>query len=170
MEILIYIWYSPVFFCHNFSLQVYTVPFQWRLLIFIGKNLWRRVLEANTKQVPLKSYSLEIRIDSNNQILKNKEKVTQTCNLNIYTDKNYRPEDSVCVYSCLSNNRNLRTWPGLYNTVHHADNRKYFLGLSLIQNWREAHMFYLARKVGKNSTCSCWEKGNVRMINEFKYG
>ena len=39
------------------------------------KNLWRRVLEANKKQVPLKSYSLEIRIDSENQILKNKEKV-----------------------------------------------------------------------------------------------
>ena len=31
---------------------------------------------ANKKQVPLKSYSLEIRIDSVNQILKNKEKVT----------------------------------------------------------------------------------------------
>ena len=34
-----------------------------------------RVLEANKKQVPLKSYSLKIRIDSVNQILKNKEKV-----------------------------------------------------------------------------------------------
>ena len=34
-----------------------------------------RVLEANKKQVPLKSNSLEIRIDSVNQILKNKEKV-----------------------------------------------------------------------------------------------
>ena len=34
------------------------------------------VLEANKKQVPLKSYSLELRIDSVNQILKNKEKVT----------------------------------------------------------------------------------------------
>ena len=44
-------------------------------LIYIGKNLWRRVLEANKKQVPQKSYSLEIRIDSVNQILKNKEKV-----------------------------------------------------------------------------------------------
>ena len=34
------------------------------------------MLEANKKQVPLKSYSLKIRIDSVNQILKNKEKVT----------------------------------------------------------------------------------------------
>ena len=32
------------------------------------------MLEANKKQVFLKSYSLEIRIDSVNQILKNKEK------------------------------------------------------------------------------------------------
>ena len=55
--------------------SVSTAPFQWRLLTFIGKNLWRRVLEANKKQVPLKSYSLKIRIDSVDQILKNKEKI-----------------------------------------------------------------------------------------------
>ena len=42
------------------------------------KNLWRSVLEVNKKQVSLKSYSLKIRINSVNQILKNKEKVTQT--------------------------------------------------------------------------------------------
>ena len=40
------------------------------------KNFWRRVLEANKNQVPLKTYSLEIRIDFVNQILKNKEKAT----------------------------------------------------------------------------------------------
>ena len=34
------------------------------------------MLEANKKQVPLKSYSLKIRIDSVNQILKNKKIVT----------------------------------------------------------------------------------------------
>ena len=34
------------------------------------------MLEDNKKQVPLKSYSLKIKIDSVNQILKNKEKVT----------------------------------------------------------------------------------------------
>ena len=33
------------------------------------------VLKANKKQVPLKSYYMEIRIDSDNQILKNREKV-----------------------------------------------------------------------------------------------
>ena len=34
------------------------------------------MLQANKKQVPQKSYSLEIRIDSVNQIMKNKGKVT----------------------------------------------------------------------------------------------
>ena len=34
------------------------------------------MLEANKKQVPLKSHSLKIRIDLVNQISKNKEKVT----------------------------------------------------------------------------------------------
>ena len=32
-------------------------------------------IEANKKQVPLKKYSLKIRIDSVNQILKNKKKL-----------------------------------------------------------------------------------------------
>ena len=45
------------------------------MLIYIQKNLWRRLLVANKKQAPLKSYSLDIRIDSVNQISKNKEKV-----------------------------------------------------------------------------------------------
>ena len=35
-----------------------------------------RVLEVNKKKVTLKNYSLKIRIDFVNQILKNKEKVT----------------------------------------------------------------------------------------------
>ena len=48
----------------------------------------------------------------------------------------------LCVYT--------KNWgPGPYNSLHHADNRRYFLGLSLTQNQREAHMFYLAREVGK---------------------
>ena len=37
-----------------------------------GKNWWRRGLEANKKQVPLKSYSLKIRVDSVSKILKKK--------------------------------------------------------------------------------------------------
>ena len=54
------------------------------------------MLEANEKQVPLKSFFLKIRIDSVNQILKNKKKGKQAGTR--YTDQNYRPEDSVCVF------------------------------------------------------------------------
>ena len=38
---------------------------------------------------------------------------------------------------------------GPYNSLHHADNRKYFLGLPLTRNGKEVHMFHLAREVGK---------------------
>ena len=57
------------------TFPVHAVPLLWRLLIYIRKNLWHRVLEANKKQVTLKSFSLEIRIGFVNQILKNKERV-----------------------------------------------------------------------------------------------
>ena len=40
--------------------------------------------------------------------------------------------------------------PGSYNSLRHADSRKYISGLSLTLNLREAHMFYLARERGKN--------------------
>ena len=68
-----------VAFCHNCSLQAYAVPVNAVTAIpvnavyFHQKKL--RVMWS-VKQVPLKSYSLKIRIDSVNQILKNKEKVT----------------------------------------------------------------------------------------------
>ena len=39
------------------------------------KRMEKQLASTNKKQVPLKSYSLEIRIDSVSQILKNKEKV-----------------------------------------------------------------------------------------------
>ena len=62
--------FPPIFLltrlCSNISVK--GAYFHW-------KNLWRRVLEANEKQVPPKSYFLKIRIDSVNQILKNKGKV-----------------------------------------------------------------------------------------------
>ena len=71
-----------------------------------------------------------------------------------------------CVYIHVY--RITKNWgPGPYNSLRHADNRRYFSGLSLTWNQREAHKCYLAREVGK---CSCWEKGNFIMINEFKYG
>ena len=87
------------------------------------------------------------------------------------TDQNYRQEDSTCIYSCLLNKKcSLKSrGPGLYNSLRHADNRKYFSGLFPTRNSMGAHMFYLARKVGRIWRCSCWEKGNFIMINEFKY-
>ena len=60
--------------------------------------------------------------------------------------------------------------PGLYNSLYHAHNRRYFSGLSLMQNQREMHMFYLAREVGKFGHVLAKKKGNFIMINEFKYG
>ena len=42
--------------------------------LFTSEKTYDVVLEPNKKKVPLKSYSLDIRIDSANQILKNKKK------------------------------------------------------------------------------------------------
>ena len=58
--------------------------------------------------------------------------------------------------------------PGPYNSLRQVDNRRYFLGLSLMRNQREAHI--LLGEIGKTWTGSCWEKSNFIMINEFKYG
>ena len=106
--------YSPVTFHYYFSLQVYAAPFQWRLLIFIEKNLWRWVLEANKKPVSLKSCRLKIRIDFVNQILRNKEKVKQPRNVNILTRTTDRK--ILYLYSCLSNDTKNRG-PGPYNSL-----------------------------------------------------
>ena len=140
------IWYSPTTFRYNFSFTVCAAPFQWRMPIYIRKSLWRRVSEANKKQVPLKSYSLEIRIDSVNQILRNKEKVKWTRNISILTRIIGRkiPCVYIHVYQIIKN------WGlGPYNSPRHADNRRYFSGLFLTRNRREAYMFYLAKEVGK---------------------
>ena len=52
----------------------------------------------------------------------------------------------LCVYIHVY--QTTKNWgPDPYNSLCHADNRRYFLGLSLTRNWREAHMFYLAREV-----------------------
>ena len=65
----------------------------------------------------------------------------------------------------------IKNWgPGLYDSLRHVDNIKYFSGLSLMRNRMETHMFYLASEVGKLWTCSCWEKGNFIINNEFEYG
>ena len=59
--------------CPNKYVQRHSSDKGW---LFHQNKLVTRVLEANKKQVPLKSYSPKIRIDSVNQILKNKGKVT----------------------------------------------------------------------------------------------
>ena len=94
------------------------------------------MLEANKKQFPLKSYSLKIRIDFVNQISKNKEKVTQTRIINIMTRITDRkiPCVYIHVYQMIKNQR-----LGPYNFLRHADNRKYFSGLSVTRTcftWR----------------------------------
>ena len=44
----------------------------------------------------------------------------------------------------------IKNWgPGPYNYLWHADNSKYFLDLSLMQNWSEAHAL-LGEGRGKN--------------------
>ena len=53
-----------------------------------------------------------------------------------------------CVY--IHVDRITKNWgPGPHNSLHHADNRRYFFGLSLIRNQREEHKFYSVREVGK---------------------
>ena len=56
------------------------------------------MLEANKEQVSIKSYSLKIRIDSVNQILKNKEKVAKTCNINKLTRITDQKILRVCIF------------------------------------------------------------------------
>ena len=103
------------------------------------KNLWRRVLEANKKQVPLKSYSLEIRIDSVNQILKKKEKVKWTLNKSILT--RIKDRKILCVYIYVYRIR--KNWvPGPYNSQRHADNRCF----TWRGNWENLDMFLLRKR------------------------
>ena len=67
--------------------------------------------------------------------------------------------------------RITKNWvPGPYNSLRHVDNRRYFSGLSLTRNRMKAHMFYLAREVGKFGHVLAEKKSNFTMINEFKYG
>ena len=166
MEILIFDTHrrlSAIIFHYRFMQRHFSEGW----LFSSGKELWHRVLEANKKQVSPKIHSLKIRINSVNQILKKKEKVTQTCNINILIKITNRKIPYVYTHDYhVIKNRG----PGPYSSLSHADNRKYFSGVSLTRNRREAHMFYLAREVGKIWRCSCWEKGNFIMINKIKYG
>ena len=125
-----------------------------------------RVLEANKSKVLRKANSLKIRIDSVNQILKNKEKVRLTRNINILTRITDRKIPWVDVYQIIKN------WvQGPYNSLCHADNRQYFsdLTLSNVKLKGSTHVL-LGGGIGKNlEMFFCWEKDNFIMINEFKY-
>ena len=70
----------------------------------------------------------------------------------------------MCIYSCLSNNKKLKTWP-----QSHADNRKYFSGLSDVKSKGSTHVL-LGEVRGKNLEMFLLRKDNVIMINEFRYG
>ena len=64
-----------------------------------------------------------------------------------------------------------KNWgPGPYNSLCHADNRRYFSGLSRDVKLKGSTHVLLGKGSGKTWTCSCLEKGNFIMINEFKYG
>ena len=54
----------------------------------------------------------------------------------------------LCVYTHVY--RITKNWgSGLYNSLCHADNRRYFSGLPLMWNRREAYMFCLAKEMEK---------------------
>ena len=136
-----------------------------RLLIFIGKNIgWHRLVGANKKQAPLKSYSLKVRVDSVNQILKNKQKVTATHNINILT--RITDQNIPCVYIHVY--QITKNWaPGPYNSVSQADNRKIFWVSPNAKSKGTAHIL-LDNGSGKNLQMFLLRKGNFIMINEFK--
>ena len=74
-----------------------------------------------------------------------------------------------CVYTHVY--RITKNWVlAPYNSLHHADNRRYFSGLSPTPNRRESAHVLLGEGSGEIWKCPCWEKGNFIMINEFKYG
>ena len=80
-----------------------------------------------------------------------------------------------CVYIHVY--RITKNWgPGPYNSLRHADNRRYFSGLSLTGNRREAYMFYLAREVGKFGDVLAEKKVTVswlmisNMVKPQKFG
>ena len=86
------------------------------------------MLEANKKQFPLKSYSPKVKIDSAYQILKIKEKVTETYKIYILTRITDQNVYKVCIVVCIVVFIKLikNQVPGPYNSLHRADNRNCF--------------------------------------------
>ena len=90
-----YILVSPATFRHNCSLQVHAAPFQWRLTISTEKNVAKSVIRSQEEA------------SSSKKLLSENNRFCQLKTHSKYTDKNYRLEDYVCIYSCSSNNRDL---------------------------------------------------------------
>ena len=75
-----------------------------------------------------------------------------------------------CAFVYIHVYRMTKNWePGPYNSLRHADNKRYFSGLFNAKLKGRAHVL-LGEGSGKIWTCSCWEKRNFAMINKFKYG
>ena len=101
------------------------------------------MLEANKQQVSRKSYSLKVKIDSVNQILRSKGKVKPVTYIYWQELQTRRFHASIHVF------RIKYRGPGPSNSLCHTNHRKHFLGLTPAQNRMEAHMFHLAREVEK---------------------
>ena len=101
-------------------------------------------VEVNKKHVSLKSYSLNIRIDSVNQMMRSKEKVKQIGNVNI--PNRITDGKILCICSCLSNYIKNR---GPYHSLRHTHDIKYFPAASLTQNQKEARTIHLVKEVGE---------------------
>ena len=72
------------------------------------------------------------------------------------------------VRSCLSDIIKNRR-PGPYNSLRHADNRKYFPSLSNTKSKGNPHVS-LGQGSGKDLELFLLIKGNFTLISEFKYG
>ena len=85
-------------------------------------------------------------------------------NLNISILTRITDQKIQCVY--VNVYQRIKNWgPGPYNSLCHADNRKYFLGLSHVKSKGSANVF-LGKGRGKISDMFLLRKGNFIMINE----
>ena len=91
-----------------------------------------------------------------------------------YADQNYRPKDSVSIYSCLSNNKKIEDLARiiLYVTLIIEGIFRVFL----MRNRRKVLMFYLASEVGKfvhvlaEKKVTLWWLMNSNIVKPGKFG
>ena len=141
-----------------------------RYSIFINEKATEcyRMLEANKKQVSLKSYSLKIRIDPVRQVLWNKEKIKQIRNLNVLTRLQIeRFHVYIHAYQVITNRG-----PDPYNSLLRTANKKWFSGLFL--NQKEARIIHSVRKetdvfTEKKVTLSWFTNSNMVKPEKLHY-